>query len=165
MITKPKFDESVFVCPGAAIVGDVTLGKNVNVWYNAVLRGDDGAIKVGDNTNVQDCAVLHEETTVGSGCTIGHGAIVHGCTVGDNTLIGMGAIVLDDAVVESNTIVAAGSVVTKGTVVESGWVYAGTPAKKMKQLGEELLKGEVERIVNAYSMYASWYEDENQKAE
>ena len=165
MIIKPKFDESVFVCPGAAIVGDVTLGKNVNVWYNAVLRGDDGAIKVGDNTNVQDCAVLHEETTVGSGCTIGHGAIVHGCTVGDNTLIGMGAIVLDDAVVESNTIVAAGSVVTKGTVVESGWVYAGTPAKKMKQLGEELLKGEVERIVNAYSMYASWYEDENQKAE
>ena len=92
MITKPKFDESVFVCPGAAIVGDVTLGKNVNVWYNAVLRGDDGAIKVGDNTNVQDCAVLHEETTVGSGCTIGHGAIVHGCTVGDNVLIGMGAI-------------------------------------------------------------------------
>ena len=89
MITKPKFDESVFVCPGAAIVGDVTLGKNVNVWYNAVLRGDDGAIKVGDNTNVQDCAVLHEETTVGSGCTIGHGAIVHGCTVGDGTLIGM----------------------------------------------------------------------------
>ena len=87
MITKPKFDESVFVCPGAAIVGDVTLGKNVNVWYNAVLRGDDGAIKVGDNTNVQDCAVLHEETTVGSGCTIGHGAIVHGCTVGDNVLV------------------------------------------------------------------------------
>ena len=97
MITKPKFDESVFVCPSAAIVGDVTLGKNVNVWYNAVLRGDDGAIKVGDNTNVQDCAVLHEETTVGSGCTIGHGAIVHGCTVGDNVLIGMGATVLNGA--------------------------------------------------------------------
>ena len=89
MITKPKFDESVFVCPGAAIVGDVTLGKNVNVWYNAVLRGDDGAIKVGDNTNVQDCAVLHEETTVGSGCTIGHSAIVHGCTVGDGIFISL----------------------------------------------------------------------------
>ena len=102
MIAKPKFDESVFVCPGAAIVGDVTLGKNVNVWYNAVLRGDDGAIKVGDNTNVQDCAVLHEETTVGSGCTIGHGAIVHGCTVGNNVLIGMGATVLNGAKIGDN---------------------------------------------------------------
>ena len=97
--------------------------------------------------------------------SLSHNAVIHGCTIKDNVLIGMGAIVLDDAVVESNTIVAAGSVVTKGTVVESGWVYAGTPAKKMKQLGEELLKGEVERIVNAYSMYASWYEDENQEAE
>ena len=104
MITKPKFDESVFVCPGAAIVGDVTLGKNVNVWYNAVLRGDDGAIKVGDNTNVQDCAVLHEETTVGSGCTIGHGAIVHGCTVGDNVLIGMGATVLNGAKIPAKVV-------------------------------------------------------------
>ena len=109
MITKPKFDESVFVCPGAAIVGDVTLGKNVNVWYNAVLRGDDGAIKVGDNTNVQDCAVLHEETTVGSGCTIGHGAIVHGCTVGDNVLIGMGATVLNGAKIGNNCIIGAGA--------------------------------------------------------
>ena len=112
MITKPKFDESVFVCPGAAIVGDVTLGKNVNVWYNAVLRGDDGAIKVGDNTNIQDCAVLHEETTVGSGCTIGHGAIVHGCTVGDNVLIGMGATVLNGAKIGDNCIVGAGALVT-----------------------------------------------------
>ena len=97
MISKPNFDKSVLVCPGAAIVGDVTLGNNVSVWYNAVLRGDEGAIRVGENTNIQDCAVMHEETTVGSGCTIGHGAIVHGCTVGDNVLIGMGATVLNGA--------------------------------------------------------------------
>ena len=120
MITKPKFDESVFVCPGAAIVGDVTLGKNVNVWYNAVLRGDDGAIKVGDNTNVQDCAVLHEETTVGSGCTIGHGAIVHGCTVGDNVLIGMGATVLNGARIGA----------------PAGSMILGSPAKVVRPLTE-----------------------------
>ena len=162
---RRKSDENVFIADTAVVVGDVTLEKGVSVWFQAVVRGDEGAIHVGENTNIQDAAILHSHTTVGKNCTIGHGAIVHGCTVGDDTLIGMGAIVLDDAVVESNTIVAAGSVVTKGTVVESGWVYAGTPAKKMKQLGEELLKGEVERIVNAYSMYASWYEDENQKAE
>ena len=126
---QPNYDESVFACPGAAIVGDVTLGKNVNVWYNAVLRGDDGAIKVGDNTNVQDCAVLHEETTVGSGCTIGHGAIVHGCTVGDNTLIGMGSIIMDRAVIGSNCIVAAGALVVGGTVVPDGSLVMGSPAK------------------------------------
>ena len=144
MITKPKFDESVFVCPGAAIVGDVTLGKNVNVWYNAVLRGDDGAIKVGDNTNVQDCAVLHEETTVGSGCTIGHGAIVHGCTVGDNTLIGMGAIVLNGAKIGSDCIIGAGSLVTKNTVIPDGSLVMGSPAKIRRNLTWEEKLGIVE---------------------
>ena len=165
----PRDEGAVFVAANATVLGDVTLGRGVNIWYGAVLRADEGALILGENSNVQDNAVLHCDpggaVLLGKNVTVGHSALVHGCTVGDNTLIGMGAIVLDDAVVESNTIVAAGSVVTKGTVVESGWVYAGTPAKKMKQLGEELLKGEVERIVNAYSMYASWYEDENQKAE
>ena len=137
MITKPKFDESVFVCPGAAIVGDVTLGKNVNVWYNAVLRGDDGAIKVGDNTNVQDCAVLHEETTVGSGCTIGHGAIVHGCTVGDNVLIGMGATVLNGAKIGDNCIVGAGALVTGKMDAPAGSMILGSPAKVVRPLTEE----------------------------
>ena len=127
-------------------------------------------LRIGNKVNIQDNATIHatykkSPTNIGNNVSIAHNAVIHGCTIKDNVLIGMGAIVLDDAVVESNTIVAAGSVVTKGTVVESGWVYAGTPAKKMKQLGEELLKGEVERIVNAYSMYASWYEDENQEAE
>ena len=162
----PKFGKNCFLADNAAIIGDVEMGNDCSIWFGAVLRGDVHSIRI----NIQDNATIHatykkSPTNIGNNVSIAHNAVIHGCTIKDNVLIGMGAIVLDDAVVESNTIVAAGSVVTKGTVVESGWVYAGTPAKKMKQLGEELLKGEVERIVNAYSMYASWYEDENQEAE
>ena len=165
----PKFG-NCFLADNAAIIGDVEMGDDCSIWFGAVLRGDVHSIRIGNKVNIQDNATIHatykkSPTNIGNNVSIAHNAVIHGCTIKDNVLIGMGAIVLDDAVVESNTIVAAGSVVTKGTVVESGWVYAGTPAKKMKQLGEELLKGEVERIVNAYSMYASWYEDENQKAE
>ena len=146
------------------------MGDDCSIWFGAVLRGDVHSIRIGNKVNIQDNATIHatykkSPTNIGNNVSIAHNAVIHGCTIKDNVLIGMGAIVLDDAVVESNTIVAAGSVVTKGTVVESGWVYAGTPAKKMKQLGEELLKGEVERSVNAYAMYASWYEDEKQNAE
>ena len=166
----PKFGKNCFLADNAAIIGDVEMGDDCSIWFGAVLRGDVHSIRIGNKVNIQDNAPIHatykkSPTNIGNNVSIAHNAVIHGCTIKDNVLIGMGAIVLDDAVVESNTIVAAGSVVTKGTVVESGWVYAGTPAKKMKQLGEELLKGEVERIVNAYSMYASWYEDENQKAE
>ena len=166
----PKFGKNCFLADNAAIIGDVEMGDDCSIWFGAVLRGDVHSIRIGNKVNIQDNATIHatykkSPTNIGNNVSIAHNAVIHGCTIKDNVLNGMGAIVLDDAVVESNTIVAAGSVVTKGTVVESGWVYAGTPAKKMKQLGEELLKGEVERIVNAYSMYASWYEDENQKAE
>ena len=166
----PKFGKNCFLADNAAIIGDVEMGNDCSIWFGAVLRGDVHSIRMGNKVNIQDNATIHatykkSPTNIGNNVSIAHNAVIHGCTIKDNVLIGMGAIVLDDAVVESNTIVAAGSVVTKGTVVESGWVYAGTPAKKMKQLGEELLKGEVERIVNAYSMYASWYEDENQEAE
>ncbi len=166
----PKFGKNCFLADNAAIIGDVEMGNDCSIWFGAVLRGDVHSIRIGNKVNIQDNATIHatykkSPTNIGNNVSIAHNAVIHGCTNKDNVLIGMGAIVLDDAVVESNTIVAAGSVVTKGTVVESGWVYAGTPAKKMKQLGEELLKGEVERIVNAYSMYASWYEDENQEAE
>ena len=166
----PKFGKNCFLADNAAIIGDVEMGDDCSIWFGAVLRGDVHSIRIGNKVNIQDNATIHatykkSPTNIGNNVSIAHNAVIHGCTIKDNVLIGMGAIVLDDAVVESNTIVAAGSVVTKGTVVESGWVYAGTPAKKMKQLGEELLKGEVERIVNASSMYASWYEDENQKAE
>ena len=166
----PKFGKNCFLADNAAIIGDVEMGNDCSIWFGAVLRGDVHSIRIGNKVNIQDNATIHatykkSPTNIGNNVSIAHNAVIHGCTIKDNVLIGMGAIVLDDAVVESNTIVAAGSVVTKGTVVEPGWVYAGTPAKKMKQLGEELLKGEVERIVNAYSMYASWYEDENQEAE
>ena len=166
----PKFGKNCFLADNAAIIGDVEMGDDCSIWFGAVLRGDVHSIRIGNKVNIQDNATIHatykkSPTNIGNNVSIAHNAVIHGCTIKDNVLIGMGAIVLDDAVVESNTIVAAGSVVTKGTVVESGWVYAGTPAKKMKQLGEELLKGEVERIVNAYSTYASWYEDENQEAE
>ena len=166
----PKFGKNCFLADNAAIIGDVEMGNDCSIWFGAVLRGDVHSIRIGNKVNIQDNATIHatykkSPTNIGNNVSIAHNAVIHGCTIKDNVLIGMGAIVLDDAVVESNTIVAAGSVVTKGTVVESGWVYAGTPAKKMKQLGEELLKGDVERIVNAYSMYASWYEDENQEAE
>ncbi len=141
MITKPKLDTSILVCPGAAIVGDVTLGKHVSVWYNAVLRGDEGAIKVGDNTNIQDRAVMHEETTVGAGCTIGHGAIVHGCTVGDNVLIGMGAIVLNGAKIGDNCIVGAGALVTGKMDAPAGSMILGCPAKVVRPLTEAEIEG------------------------
>lgn len=160
----PKFGNNCFLADNAAIIGDVEMGDDCSIWFGAVLRGDVHSIRIGNKVNIQDNATIHatyqkSPTTIGNNVSIAHNAVVHGCTIKDNVLIGMGAIVLDNAIVESNTIIAAGSVVTKGTVVESGWVYAGTPAKKMKQLGEELLKGEVERIVNSYSMYASWYTD------
>lgn len=162
----PKFGKNCFLAENATVIGDVETGDDCSIWFGAVLRGDVHSIRIGNKVNIQDNATIHatyrkSPTSIGNNVSIAHNAVVHGCTIKDNVLIGMGAIVLDDAVVESNTIVAAGSVVTKGTVVESGWVYAGTPARKMKQLGEELLKGEVERIVDSYSMYAGWYgEDE-----
>ena len=133
---KRAYDESVLLAEGARVSGDVTLGREVNIWYNAVLRGDDGAIVVGEGTNIQDCAVLHEETTVGRGCTIGHGAIVHGCTVGDNTLVGMGAIILNGARVGSNCIVGAGALVTGKMDAPDGMMILGSPAKVVRPLTE-----------------------------
>lgn len=130
-------DESVLICEGARVSGDVTLGKGVSIWYNAVLRGDDGAITVGENTNIQDCAVLHEETRVGAGCTIGHGAVVHGCTIGDNVLIGMGAIVLNGAKIGDDCIVGAGALVTGKMDAPAGSMILGSPAKVVRPLTEE----------------------------
>ena len=133
---KRTYDESVLLAEGARVSGDVTLGREVNIWYNAVLRGDDGAIVVGEGTNIQDCAVLHEETTVGRGCTIGHGAIVHGCTVGDNTLVGMGAVILNGARIGSNCIVGAGALVTGKMDAPDGVMILGSPAKVVRPLTE-----------------------------
>ena len=141
MIEKPKMDASVILCPNATVVGDVTLGSHVSVWYNAVLRGDEAPIRVGDNTNIQDGAIMHEHTTVGSGCTIGHGAIVHGCTVGDNVLIGMGAIVLNGAKIGDNCIVGAGALVTGKMDAPAGSMILGSPAKVVRPLTEAEIEG------------------------
>ena len=134
-------DENVLICEGACVCADVTLDKGVNVWYNAVIRGDEGPITVGENTNVQECVILHEETHVGSGCTLGHGAIVHGCTVGDRCLIGMGAILLDGAVLGDDCIVGAGALVTGKTVAPAGSVLLGSPAKVVKEVSEAQKEG------------------------
>ena len=160
----PIIGKDCFLAENAVIIGDVEMGDNCSVWYSAVLRGDVHYIKIGNNTNIQDCAVIHatykkSPTNIGDNVIIAHGAIVHGCTIKDNVMIGMNAVVLDDAIVESNSIVAAGSVVSKGTVVEAGSVYAGIPAKKIKDVGPELLEGEIKRIANSYGMYASWYKE------
>ncbi|HUM88765.1 MAG TPA: gamma carbonic anhydrase family protein [Prolixibacteraceae bacterium] len=160
----PIIGNNCFIAENAAIVGDVTLGDDCSIWFSAVLRGDVHYIKVGNNVNIQDGAIIHctyqkSPTNIGNNVSIAHGAIIHGCTIHDYVLIGMNAVVLDDAVIESNSIVAAGAVVTKGTVVSSGTVWAGSPAKKIKDISPELLKGEVERIANSYAMYASWYKE------
>ncbi|MGF7141270.1 gamma carbonic anhydrase family protein [Roseimarinus sediminis] len=158
----PTIGEKCFIAENATIVGDVVIGDRCSIWFNAVLRGDVHYIRLGNNVNIQDNAVVHctyqkSPTNIGNNVSVAHGAILHGCTVHDNVLIGMNAVVLDDAVIESNSIIAAGAVVTKGTVVKSGSVYAGSPAKKIKDLSPELLKDEIERIAGNYNMYASWY--------
>lgn len=161
---SPKWGKNCFFAETATLIGDVELGDNCSVWFNAVIRGDVHYIKIGNNTNIQDNAVIHatyqkSPTNIGSNVTIAHGAIVHGCTLQDNVMVGMNAVVLDDAVVESNSIIAAGSVVTKGTVVESGSVYAGIPAKKIKTISPDLLENEINRIASSYETYASWYRE------
>jgi carbonic anhydrase/acetyltransferase-like protein (isoleucine patch superfamily) len=158
----PKIGEDCFIAENAVIVGEVSMGKQCSVWYNAVIRGDVHFIKMGDKVNVQDGAVIHatykkSPTTIGNNVSIGHNAIVHGCTIKDNVLIGMGSIIMDDCVVESNSIIAAGAVVTKGTHVESGSIYAGMPAKKIKDISPELSRGEIDRIAESYVMYSGWF--------
>lgn len=158
----PIIGEDCFLAENATIVGDVTLGNQCSVWFNAVIRGDVHYIKIGDKVNIQDGAVIHctyqkSPTTIGNNVSIGHNAIVHGCTIKDNVLIGMGSIVMDDCVVESNSIIAAGAVVTKGTHVPSGSVFAGMPAKKIKDISPELSAGEINRIAEAYILYSGWF--------
>jgi hypothetical protein len=160
----PQIPEDCYVAENATIVGDVSFGASCSVWFNAVVRGDVHYIKVGDKVNIQDGAVIHctyqkHPTIIGNNVSIGHNAIVHGCTIEDNVLIGMGAIVMDNCVIKSNSIIAAGSVVTQNTVVESGVIYAGIPAKKVKDINESDFAGEIERISNNYVMYSSWFKE------
>jgi len=159
---QPKIGTDCFLADNATITGEVVMGNNCSVWFNAVVRGDVTHIHIGNNVNIQDNATIHgtyqqAAVEIGNNVSIAHNAIVHGCTIKDNVLIGMGAILMDHVVVESNSIIAAGALVPKGTVVESGSVYAGVPAKKIKDIDEGLTKGEIERIANSYNMYASWY--------
>ena len=149
-------DENVLICDGACVVGDVTLAKGVSVWYNAVLRGDEGAITVGEDTNIQDGAVLHEETVVGKGCTIGHNAIVHGCTVGDNVLIGMGAVVLNGARIGDNCIVGAGALVTGKMDAPAGSMILGSPAKVVRPLTEAEIES-IRQSMDDYLRMAEMY--------
>lgn len=161
---SPQIPEDCFVAENATIVGEVSLGKQCSVWFNAVVRGDVHYIKIGNKVNIQDGAVIHatyqkSPTTIGNNVSIGHNAIVHGCTIQDSVLVGMGAIVMDDCIVESNSIIAAGAVVTKNTIVESGSIYAGVPAKKVKDISEELISGEIDRIANNYVNYSCWFKE------
>jgi carbonic anhydrase/acetyltransferase-like protein (isoleucine patch superfamily) len=161
----PQISEDCYIAENATIVGDVTMGKQGSIWFNAVIRGDVHYIKMGDKVNVQDGAVIHatyqkSPTTIGNNVSIGHNAIVHGCTIHDNVLVGMGSIIMDDCVVESNSIIAAGAVLSKNTHVKSGSIYAGIPAKKIKDISQELISGEINRIADNYVKYASWFEEE-----
>jgi carbonic anhydrase/acetyltransferase-like protein (isoleucine patch superfamily) len=161
----PQLGEDCFIAENATIVGEVTMGDQCSIWFNAVVRGDVHFIKMGNKVNVQDGAVVHctykkSPTIIGNNVSIGHNAIVHGCTIKDNVLIGMGSIIMDDCIVESNSIIAAGAVVTKGTVVPSGTVFGGMPAKKIKDISPELSSGEIDRIANAYIQYSSWFKED-----
>jgi carbonic anhydrase/acetyltransferase-like protein (isoleucine patch superfamily) len=158
----PLFGDNCWLAENATVVGDVNMGKDCSVWFNAVIRGDVNAIQIGDKVNVQDGAVIHctfEKTKVniGNNVSIGHNALVHGCEIGDDVLVGMGSIIMDNCIVESNCIIAAGAVLLEGTRVESWSIYAGVPAKKVKTLSPELFDGEVRRIANNYVKYSSWY--------
>jgi len=162
---SPQIPEDCYVAENATIVGEVYIGENCSIWFNAVLRGDVNSITIGNKVNIQDGAVIHctyqkHPTVIGNNVSIGHNAIVHGCTIHDNVLIGMGAIVMDNCVIESNSIVAAGSVITQNTVVPSGTIFAGVPAKKVKDIDQSDFAGEIERISNNYVMYSSWFKEE-----
>lgn len=162
---SPIIPDDCYIAENATIVGEVVFGHSCSVWFNAVVRGDVHFITIGNKVNIQDGAIIHctykkHPTIIGNNVSIGHNAMVHGCTIHDNVLIGMGAIVMDNCVVNSNSIIAAGAVVTQNTVVESGSIYAGIPAKKVKEINQSDFAGEIERISNNYVMYSGWYKTE-----
>jgi carbonic anhydrase/acetyltransferase-like protein (isoleucine patch superfamily) len=160
----PAMGKDCFIAPNATIVGDVILGDDCSVWFNAVIRGDVNSVRLGNKVNVQDGAVIHctfEKTKaiIGNNVSIGHNAIVHGCVIADNVLVGMGSIVMDNARIGSNSIIAAGAVVLENTIVEPGSIYAGIPAKKVKDISQKLISGEINRIAENYLKYSKWFKD------
>ena len=161
----PVFGKDCFLADSAVIIGDVITGDNCSIWFNAVVRGDVHSIRIGNKVNIQDGAIIHctyqkAPTVIGNNVSIAHNAVIHGCTIHDNVLIGMGAIIMDHAVIESNTVIAAGALILEDTFVESGSVYAGVPAKKVKSIDENLLFGQINRIADSYIMYAGWYKED-----
>ena len=159
----PQFGTNCFLADNAVVVGEVIMGDNCTVWFNAVVRGDVHSITIGNNTNIQDGAVIHctyqkSKTTIGNNVSIAHNAIVHGCTIEDDVLIGMGAIIMDDAVIGSNSVIAAGAVILPGTRVEPGSIYAGMPARRVKDIGDEM-RTVIQRTAKNYPMYAEWYKE------
>ncbi len=165
---KPRWGENCFIADNATLTGDVVMGDDCSVWFNAVIRGDVHYIRIGDNVNIQDGVIIHctyrkAPVNIGNNVSIAHGAIIHGCTIHDNVLIGMGAIIMDGAVIQSNSVVAAGALISKDTIVETGAVFAGVPAKKIKEVDTDLLEGEIFRIANNYNMYASWYDEDDEE--
>jgi carbonic anhydrase/acetyltransferase-like protein (isoleucine patch superfamily) len=159
---EPTWGDNCFIAPNATIVGDVIMGSDCSVWFNAVIRGDVNSIRLGNKVHVQDGAVIHctyqkTKTIVGNNVSIGHNAIVHGCQIDDNVLIGMGAIVMDNVSIGSNSIIAAGAVVLEGTIIEKGVIYGGVPARKIKDVPQELISGQIERIAENYLKYAGWF--------
>lgn len=161
----PQYGKSCYFSENATLIGDVIMGNYCSVWFQAVIRGDVNYIKIGNKVNIQDGAVIHgtyqkHPTEIGDNVSIGHRAMIHGCKIHDNVLVGMGAIIMDGCVVESHVIVAAGAVVTQHTTLKSGFIYAGVPAKKIKPLDQKLIKGEIERIADNYIKYASWYQED-----
>ena len=159
---SPVFGKNIYLAENATVVGGVTMGDDCSVWFSAVVRGDVNTIEIGNKVNIQDGAVIHctyqkAATVLGNNVSVGHNALVHGCTIHDNVLVGMGAIVMDGVVVESNSIIAAGAVVLEGTHIKSGTIYAGVPAKKVKELNEEQTARLIEGISNNYVMYSSWF--------
>lgn len=159
----PNIDESTWLAENATIVGEVKLGKNCTVWFGAIVRGDVNFIRAGDNVNIQDGAVIHctyqkTGTTIGNNVSIGHNALVHGCTLKDNVLVGMGAIVMDNVIVHENSIIAAGAVVLENTEIPAGSIYAGVPAKKVKDI-DKRTKEMIDRTARNYPMYAQWFRE------
>lgn len=162
---EPKIAENVYLAENATIIGEVEIEENSSVWFGAILRGDVGLIHIGKNSNIQDGCVLHASygsstVQIGDNVTVGHNAIVHGAKIGNNCLIGMGSVVLDNAEIGENTIIAAGAVVTKNTIVEPNSIYAGIPAKKIKELSPEQAHTMMQKSADGYQMYAGWYQEE-----
>ena len=158
----PKILEGVFLADNAVVVGDVIIGKESSVWFNTVIRGDVNSIIIGNSVNIQDGVVVHctyqkTKTIIGDNVSIGHNAIIHGCEIRNNVLIGMGAIIMDNVIIEENSIIAAGAVLTKGTYVKSGSVFAGVPAKFKRNLFEEEIENSIIKTAENYKKYLSWY--------